>query len=517
MSLLGIDVGTTGCKAVVFSEAGLPLSSAYDEYDFSRGRPGWAELDAVEVWGKIKTTIAKAVRGAHEGLRTTHQGVRGADPVTALAVSSMGEAMVPVSRDRKILGPSLLNFDVRGAEYLAPLGAAIDNEKLYRINGNTLGANYGLTKLMSTRDATPKLYAEAWKFLLWSGFVSYMLGAEARVDYSLANRTLLFDLETEAWSPELARIAGLDLSKMPDLVPAGTVIGEVSAGVASELGLRPGTPIVLGTHDQCANAVGCGVVGAGHGMCGMGTYLCIVPVFAERREPREMMAWGLNTEHHAAPGRYVTFIYNQGGQLLKWYRDTCARGDKDEATRTGEDVYELLIRETPKTPSSVLVLPSFTMTGPPEFIPDPLGAIVGLHLETTRGDILKGIMEGVVFYQKEMVDGLASTGIEMTDLRAVGGGSKSDIWLQVCADILGKPVIRAKVGEAGCLGAAILAGVGTGRFASLEEGVGAMVGLGGRFEPEPASVRRYAERFQQYSSLWKLLRPRFREYGKLPG
>jgi xylulokinase len=504
MSLLGIDVGTTGCKAVVFSEAGQPLASAYEEYDFNRPEPGWAELDASDVWARIKRTIAAAVRGA------------GRDPVSALAVSSMGEAMVPVTRDRQILGPSLLNFDVRGNGYLKGLAAAIDNETLYRINGNTLGANYGLTKLMSTRDNAPELYAHAWKFLLWSGFVSYMLGAEARVDFSLANRTLLFDLQSASWSPELARIAGLDLSKMPDLVPAGTVIGEVTTSIAAELGLRPGTPIVSGTHDQCANAVGCGVVGAGHGMCGMGTYLCIVPVFAERREPQEMMPLGLNTEHHAAPGRYVTFIYNQGGQLLKWYRDTFARVEKERAVSSGEDIYEILIREAPTAPSSVLVLPSFTMTGPPEFIPDPVGAMVGLRVETTRGDILKGIMEGVVFYQKEMVDGLASTGIEMSELRAGGGGSKSDAWLQICADVLEKPVIRAKVGEAGCLGAAVIAGTGTGKFPSLEQGVEAMVGLGTRFEPDPVATRRYAERYAQYSSLWKLLRPRFGEYGKKP-
>jgi xylulokinase len=209
----------------------------------------------------------------------------------------------------------------------------------------------------------------------------------------------------------------------------------------------------------------------------------------------------------------VTFIYNQGGQLLKWYRDTYAVADKVEAARAGEDVYDRLIKETPGDPSSVLVLPSFAMTGPPEFIPDPVGAMVGLRVDTTRGDILKGIMEGIVFYVKEMIDGLDSTGIAMQDLRAGGGGSKSDAWLQICADILGKPVIRAKVGEAGCLGAAILAGVGTGTFSSLERGVDAMVGLGGRFEPEPANVRRYAERYEQYSSLWSLLRPRFGELG----
>jgi len=494
MSFLGIDVGTSGCKAVAFAEDGTPIANAYCEYDIDRSRPGWAELDARAVWERVKSTIAAAVGGT------------AADPVEAISVSSMGEAMVPVSRDRTILGPSILNFDTRGAEYLERLASEIDAETLYRINGNTLGNNYALTKLMSTRDNAPAVYRGAWKFLLWAGFVSFMLGADACVDHALANRTLLLDLESRAWSPRLARIADIDLDKMPALVAAGTLIGEVSSLVADELGLRPGTPIVAGTHDQCANAVGCGVVQPGRAMCGMGTYLCIVPVFPRRLDPAAMMRWGLNTEHHALSDRYVSFIYNQGGQLLKWHRDTFARAEKEEAARQGRDIYDLLIAEAPSGPSGVIVLPGFTMTGPPEFIPDPMGAILGLRMETTRGDILRGILEGAVLYHKELVDALPETGIALSDLRAVGGGSKSDVWLQICADILEKPVVRATVGEAGSLGVALIAARGIGRFRSLEEGVDAMVGLGARFEPVDAHVRRYRERHAEYRAAWNLLK-----------
>ena len=133
MSLLGIDVGTTGCKAGLFSKDGHLVASAYEEYDIQRPQPGWAELDAVEVWAKVKGTIRKAVSGS------------ASDPVKALAVSSLGEAVVPVTKDRQILGPSILNFDVRGEEYLGSFSNAVDNERLYRINGNTLGNHYGLT------------------------------------------------------------------------------------------------------------------------------------------------------------------------------------------------------------------------------------------------------------------------------------------------------------------------------------------------------------------------------------
>jgi xylulokinase len=505
MSFLGIDIGTTGCKASVFSENGTPLAFAYDEYNMLRPVLGWMELDPTDVWTRVRRVVAKAVREASH------------DPVKALAVSSMGESMVPVGKDRRILGPSLLMIDSRGEEYLPLLASGLGAERLYRINGNILGIQYSLPKLMWIRDHASAVYDEAWKFLLWSGFVSFMLGAEPTVDYALANRTLLFDIDSCSWSREIAGIAGIDLDKLPDLVPAGARIGTVSGPIAEELGLARGTAIVAGTHDQCANAVGCGVIDAGFGMSGMGTYLCLMPVFTGRKPPGSMMRWGLSTEHHAAPNRFVTFIYNQGGMLLKWYRDTFARADKEEADRCGTDVYTELIGEMPEGPSSVLVLPHFTVTGPPEFVTDSSGVIVGLKLDTARGDILKGIMEGAVFYHKELVDSIAETGIEMRELRAVGGGSKSDAWLQLSADILGKPVVRTKVPEAGSLGVAILAGVGTGAFSSLPEAVQAMVALGSRFEPNAARQRAYSERYERYRSLWPLMKDFLRTGSKTMG
>jgi xylulokinase len=494
MSFLGIDVGTSGCKAVVFSRSAEALATAYDEYDMVKPRPGWLELDPSVVWTRVKRTIARAVKGASR------------DPVTALAVSSMGESLVPVSRDRRILGNSLLLIDRRGEEYLPLLSAGVGAENLYRINGNILGIQFSLPKLMWIRDNTPEVYREAWKFLPWSGFVSFMLGADPVVDYSLANRTLLFDVDACRWSTEIASVASIELQKLPDPVPAGTRIGSVSGPIANELGLARGTAIVAGCHDQCANALGCGVTEAGVGMSGMGTYLTIVPVFTGRRPPERMMRWGLNTEHHAAPGRFVSFIYNQGGLLLKWYRDTFARAEHEAARGEGRDIYADLLREVPADPSSVVVLPHFTVTGPPEFITDSSGVIAGLKVETTRGDILKGILEGVVFYHKALVDAGAETGITLRELRAVGGGSKSDAWLQISADILGRPMVRTRVSEAGCLGVALLAATGTGAFRSLEEGVGAMVSLGERFEPDAGRQRLYAERYEKYRALWPLMK-----------
>lgn len=498
MSLLGIDVGTTGSKAVVFSTGGEVLASAYEEYDYARPQAGWAELDSLQVWEQIQRTIRQAAAGV------------GKDPLKALCVSSLGEAVVPVSRDRKVLGPSILNFDSRGAEYLPGLRQQISDERLFGLNGNTFGNHYSLTKLLWLKEHQPQIYEPTDYFLHWSGFISFMLGAEAAVDYSLANRSLLFDLERASWSAELVNLFGIEPGKLPPTVPSGSPIGNVAPRVAAELGLSPGIPIVSGAHDQCSNSVGCGVIEVGQAMYGMGTYICMTPVYERRPPAAAMIGQGLNTEHHAAPGKLVSFIYNQGGALVKWYRDTFAIQERRQAALEGVDVYNALTAEMPEAPSRVMALPHFTATGPPRFIADSCGILAGLYLDTPRGEILKGLIEGSTFYLRACLEALPEE-ITIDKLHAAGGGSKSEAWLQVCADILGRPVVQPVINEAGALGAAILAGAGSGVFTSVNEGVEAMVQQRGTFEPQPSVQRLYDERFAKYQKLWPLLEEYLRE------
>ena len=469
MSLLGIDVGTSGCKAAVFSEDGSLLGLAYEEYDYQHPQPGWAQLDSQQVWQQVKRTVGKAAAAAK------------GDPVKALCVSSLGETVVPVTANRKILGPALLNFDIRGAEYLGELQRTIADERLYQINGNTLGNQYSLTKLKWLKQYQPELYRQTDYFLHWSGFVAFMLGAEPKVDYSLANRTLLFDLAQCDWSDDLLHLAQLDREKLPGAIPSGVIIGSLRRNLADELGLVASIPIVSGAHDQCCNGVGCGVVAPGQAMYGMGTYLCLMPVFASRPETPEMIERGLNTEHHAVPGKYVSFLYNQGGSLVKWYRDTFASNERLQAHNRGQDLYGTLMAEMPEDLSRVMALPHFSITGPPQFIADSSGLLAGLKLDTSRGEILKGLLEAMTFYIRSSFETLPGLGIDVADFRVVGGGSKSDRWIQISADILGRSFVRPKINEAGVLGAAILAGVGCDVFPSLPAGVETMVQLSPAF------------------------------------
>ncbi|OGV67544.1 MAG: hypothetical protein A3K19_13350 [Lentisphaerae bacterium RIFOXYB12_FULL_65_16] len=495
MSLLGIDLGTTGCKAVAFSECGQALASAYQEYATLHPHEGWNELDSTDVWRKVKTVVADVAARTKK------------DPITALSISSLGEAMTPVTRDRRILGRSILCSDSRGDDGLAPLRTQLGQKRFYAINPNILGVNYSLPKLWWTRENEPDLYTKADLFLLWGDLVAFLLGGEPLTGHSLANRTLLFDIRREDWSDRLLKLAGIPRAKLAKTVPAGTIAGTVSKRVAAELGLAPNVKIVIGGHDQCCNSLGAGICRAGSAVCGIGTFECITPTYDHiPRNTGDMLANGLNIEHHILPGLYVSFIYNQGGVLVKWFRDTFAAAERTKV-RGKADIYDRLSAEMPADPTRLLVLPYFEMSGPPNFVADAAGAIVGLKTTTTRGEILKAIMECETLYFVDSLNALRTLGIDTSEFVATGGGAKSDVWLQIKADVFGIPFVRPRITEATVLGAAILAGISTGVFANAAEGVSRFVARDRVFEPDPKRHAAYREKFERYRSLLPTLHP----------
>jgi len=218
-----------------------------------------------------------------------------------------------------------------------------------------------------------------------------------------------------------------------------------------------------------------------------------------------MIERGLSTEHHAVPGQYVSFISNRGGALVKWFRDTFAAAEHRQAKERGEGIYADLMSEMPAGLSSVSVLPHFAPARGSAFISRSSGVVSGLRLDTSRGDILKGILEGTTFHLKGAVESLPPTGIQIDGFRAVGGGSKSDAWIQIGADVMGLPFVRPRITEAGTLGAALIAGVGAGLFPSFAAGVEAMVRLERIFEPDQKRHKLYQARFERHTRMWPLM------------
>lgn len=489
MSLLGIDVGTTVCKAAAFSAEGRCLALAAREYPTLHPAPGYAELDSALVWQHTRTVIADVAAQT------------ATDPITALCVSSCGEAVAPLSRDRRLLGHSILSSDVRGAEYADALRETFGREALYRINPNIIGPHYSLPKLLWLRDHAPDLYRQADYFLLWGDAIGFLLGCEPVTNNSLANRTLLFDLDAGDWSALLLAWSGIERERLGRVVPGGAVIGTVADGIAAELGLPRGVVVVAGGHDQCCNALGCGAIEAGTAACGIGTYECITPVFRKPTDPLAMLAAGLNIEHHVLPELYVAFLYNQAGALVKWFRDTFAADAPDD----GVALYNRLNAEMPKEPTDLLVLPHFDPPQWPRFIADTAGVILGLHTSTTRGEILKAIMECATLYFVDGVEALRRMGMPLTACMAAGGGARSDAWLQIKADIFGVPFIRPRVAEGGLMGAAMLAGLATGVYASPTGAVRACVQHDRVFEPDGNRHARYAEKATLYRQVYPAL------------
>jgi xylulokinase len=487
MSLLGIDIGTTGCKAMALSADGAILGIAQREYDIVRPQPGWAELDSQAVWTCIQAAIREVA------------AMTAGDPVASICVSSMGEAMTPVSRDRQILGNCLLGFDERGQETEQRL-AALNPVLFFERSGNFVSRIYGGQKLIWLRDNRPELFEQTYKFLGWADLVAYLLGGEPIEDYSLANRTLFLDLKEGAWSPETLDYVGMPIDKLPGLAQAGTVVGALSKHMADALGLPRDAEIVIGAHDQCVAATGAGAIHAGMAAYGLGTFICLAPIYDHIPPAQQMVDNRLNVEHHALPGLYISFYHNlTGGALLKWFRDTFAPMEKAAAQANGLDVYDQLLGEMPAEPTDLMVLPHFAPTGPPYYDDNPNGMIAGLTLETTRGEYVKGLLEGVTYYFRAGLELLDKAGIAINEIRVTGGGARSDGWLQIKADILGRPLARPKITEAGALGAAILAGVGSGVYGSAEQAVQALVKVDRIFEPDQARHRLYGERFAKYA------------------
>lgn len=495
MSLLGVDVGTTGTKAVAFDHTGRPLASAYREYPLYSREPGWMEVDPYEVTAAVKEVISAAASKTKR------------DPITALSVSSMGEAAVPVSRDGRFLSHVQVSLDERTASYPDWWRAKISNAEVFHITGHTIHSIFTLPRTQWIKEHRAEVYDNAWKFLCFQEFVFYLLGAEPITDYSQAARTMGFDVLERKWSEKLFRIAGLDIEKFPDVAPSGTVVGQVSDRMAAELGLPRSVKCVTGGHDQPCNALGAGIVSGGRAVYGTGTVDCITPAFDRFVEAKEFIDNNLACYPHTVPGKFCSVAYNAtGGNLLKWYRDTFGAEERRVAEKEGVDPYEVILRNLPDGPSPVMVLPHFTITGTPWFDTNSRGAILGLKLTTTREQVVKAVIEGTTFEMKLNLEALRESHVPVEHIRSTGGGAKSRLWNQLKADMLGVPVATLQTSEGGSLGTAMLAGVATGVYSSLDEAVRTLIREQDHYEPRREMVQRYNERFELYRQLYPALK-----------
>jgi xylulokinase len=495
MSWMGIDIGTSGCKAVAFDSGGSVLAEAHRSYATLTPREGWAELDSGAV-----------VEACYEVLAEAGQTCHAHDPVQGLGISSQGEAFTAVGPDGEFLTNAMVSFDTRATEVGARWSEEFGTRRLYEITGHTCHPMFTLPKLLWTRDNLPDVWERAAAFHCFEELLHRRLGLRPAISHPLAGRTMLFDVRRHEWSPEILAAMQLSPDRLARTLPAGAVVGQLSPAVARDLGFATGAIVVAGGHDQPCGALGAGVTAPGRAMYGMGTVECICPAFAEPTFSEELFAGNLCTYDFTIAGMYTTVAFSlTGGNLLRWYHDVWAGDERRVAVETGGNAYDLIANSLPEGPSGLTVLPHFTPTGTPHFDPTPTSAVLGMTLETTRGQFLKGLLEGVSLEMKLNVAMLDESGVRIDEFVATGGSARRAELVQIRADVLNRPITSVAVTEAGCLGVAMLA-CSAATEADLPSISSEWVRPVHVIEPRPDVAARYEDQFSLYRELYPALR-----------
>jgi xylulokinase len=498
LSLVGLDIGTTGCKAIVFDPRGRVLGQAAREYDLLFPASDWAEQDAEGVWRLAWEALCEAVSVAKG---------QGRAPV-AIALSVQGEAVIPVD-DRGIAQrPAILGMDTRTGAENAWLVERFGAETLFQRTGMPVHTINTLPKLLWLKAHEPEVWRHARQFLLYEDFLVRRLGGEAAISHCLASRTQMYDLASGDWACDILEVCGIDVARLAPLAPAeGGVVGTVRDELRQALGIENDVLLVSGGHDQACAAVGSGVIEAGRAMVSTGTAE-VVEVASETPALDEALQQGnISVYRHVVPGLYLAMTLNHsGGLLLRWFRDTLGRWEIEQAKEVGQDAYDLILDGVPPGPTSLFVLPHFSGSGTPWLDTASKGAVLGLTFATSQAEIAKAILEGLCFELRINLDLLQEAGITIDELHAVGGGARSPLWLQLKADICQIPLRVPEVTDAACLGAALLAGVGAGVYSDLRSAVNQTVHLERQIKPCPESVAAYEARYALYRQVYPALK-----------
>jgi len=501
--LLGLDVGTSGCRSALYAPDGNMVAFGYREYSEYSPKPSWVELDPGEVWTKVRGCIGESIADIDPG------------EVAGLSLSALGEAVMPIDSEGNHLYPAITAYDARSSGYgdiLKWWKGEIDPLDLFAITGTPLNSMPSVNKVLWIKENMPEVFEKANKFVCFEDFIIHKLTGRPAISHSMASRTMMLDISRRDWSEELLDLTDLDGELLSRALPSGCVAGEVTGESSGETGLPRGMPVVTGGHDQACGSLGVGVIGEGPVMDASGSVECIAAAMGKPVVTEQMMGFGQCCNCHTVEGLYLTLgFFPSSGIVLRWYRDTFAEREKEEAERRGVDVYDALTAEASKAQpgaSGLMLLPHLFGSGtgqPPTLNRNSRGAIIGLSMFHNRASIIRAILEGVALELRRLLEFIEVCGIQATELRAVGGGARSPVWLQVKSNVTNRTFIRPDVTEAPSLGAAILAGVGTGIYRDFDNAIQTVYREISRFEPDPSLVPLYDRQYEVYKEIYPAL------------
>lgn len=485
MSYLGIDVGTSRAKAIVFDESFRQLAESSTAYERISPRPGWCEIDAAGLGRAVREVIARCSAACRS------------DPIRRVCFSVFGGGVSAIDADLQPLLNVISTTDNRAQAQADDWHRRFGREETYRITGTTTHPSLMLPKILWIGDHSDDA-RRVDKFVTAAELVQASLGVKPKMDLATASTTMMLDLLRRRWSEEIIAAAGIAESRLPELVAPGEPIGKLPAKTCEELGLPRDCLLVAGGHDQQVCAFGAGLLAPGQATDSLGTVECITTLFEQPKLRDDLLEHNFSNLLHVHGGHVATLAYNfSSGDLFEWTRKTLSF---EQAS------FDEMFARLPQRPSGVLVLPHFAGSGTPYLDARSKGLIVGLTLQTTAPEILRGMVDSKNYEMKLNLDVWRRNGIAFERLRAYGKGASCDSLMQIKADILELEVQRLNVLETGCLGAALLAARGTDADFPAEEVLDRLVRPEKTFFPRSEFAEEHQRAYRVYQRLYPDLR-----------
>lgn len=491
--VIGIDIGTSGTKTVLFDEKGKVIASKTIEYPMYQPQNGYAEQDPADWYNAAVNTIRSVIEA----------GKVSANDIVGIGFSGQMHGLVMLDENNEVIRKSIIWCDQRTADEVEKMNRKIGRERLIAITANPALTGWTAAKILWVKNHEPENYARCRHILLPKDYIRFMLTGEYATEVSDASGMQLLDVPNRCWSEEICDKLGIDMSMLARVYESCEITGTVTEKAAALTGLKAGTPVVGGAGDNAAAAVGTGVVTDGKAFTTIGTSGV---VFAHTSKVSIDPKGRVHTCCAAVPNSWHVMGVTQGAGLsLKWFRDNFCNAEKETAKQIGVDEYYLMDKEAETVPigaNRLLYLPYLMGERTPHLDPNARGMFFGLSAMHTKKDMLRAVMEGVAYSLRDCVEIFREMNISVSDMMACGGGGSSPLWRQMLADLYACPVKTASSKEGPALGAAILALVGTGVYKSVPEACEAICDIDKIQEPISENVPVYEKYFRLYDKIY---------------
>ncbi len=501
--LVGIDLGSTTIKAIVYDLAGNAVAQANrptERFNPNTEHPDWAIWKPEQIWG-----------GVCESLKEATSQIDNPADIKGVAVTGMGMDGVPIDKDGKWLYPFISWHCPRTGPQHKWWMENIGAQRQFEIGGNQIWVFNTALRLLWMKENEPEILAKTHKWLLIEDFVNFMLSGVCATDHSMASTTLLFDQTKRVWSDELIAASGIDRNLLCDAKPSGTPIGTVHAEAAAITGLAVGTPVVLGGHDYCCGTLPVGAFKPGVVLDVTGTWEIVVTALPEPVLTPEVREMGIPVHSHVArEDLWAIMAAAVAADMLEWFKKEYGYEEKHKAEKDSSSEWGHLMelaKASPPGANGVMFLPHMSGSHCPVVDHQSMGAFVGLRNIATKGDMLRAIIEGLDYQFLQIVRGLEkSLNVTAEKFVAIGGATKNEFWMQNKADMIGKPIETPEIEEPTPLGAAILAGIGVGLYKDVEDAYEKVYKPGKTYQPNLELTEKYRDLFKTFEQIYPSLK-----------